>query len=233
MFLASIEGNLIGLIIFAVIGVINWLAQRKQDTDAKRAKPARDERMAPTPEQDLRKASDEEERLRKFMEALGLPPNSQPPQRTEAKRPPFVSRPAEPPRVPQIKQSQAQQLRPPYATSSEPKPPPPPVLPRRLAEVPAEPTLPVEAQSLPPLRTRAVAEFDTVASHISAIPHEMAAAHAARDAYQERAPTHAAAQNSFVELLGSRDDLRRAVLLREVLGLPRGLCDGERLVGFR
>jgi len=225
MMLASIEGNLLGLIIFAAIGAINWLLQKREEKAAKqpRPTPARHESMAPGRDEGIQ----EQERLRKFLEALGVPADQPPP--PPVRRP--VPRPRDPVSTPRGS------TRPPRTTSRAPQNRPPalpPQLPRRqmsLDEADA-PSLAVEALSLPPLQTAPFPVFDTVTSQISAIPHEQAAARADSDAYREQS-ANAVVPDIVGGLLRSRDDLRRAILLREVLGPPRGLPDQGAASTFR
>jgi hypothetical protein len=233
MFLAAIEGNLIALIIFAAIGVINWLAQKKQEAEENRPKPAAPE--SPPPRDRTARETEEEERLRKFMEALGLPPNAPPPSpRSTTTRPPIVAHtPASPPPTPVSKRTRPRLPREPRVTPPRSSPPPLPRGRARSLDEEDAPALPVEALSLPPLVTRVLPEFETVASSITAIPLEAAAALAERDAYQDREPQRAAPGNPIADLLRSRDDLRRAILLREVLGPPLGLGIREPLASLR
>ena len=73
--LASAEGNLVFLIAFAVIGVINWLVeQAKKQGAGEQPRPTSAPRQSPP----NAGGDSEQERLRRFMEALGIPQQQQP-----------------------------------------------------------------------------------------------------------------------------------------------------------
>jgi hypothetical protein len=190
--LAAIDTQIIFLIVAAAIGVINWLTKKAEGKKPPAQPPPRDARPQTTGDADA-------ERMRKFLEALGLPAEQAPPP---------VRRPA-PPAPPPLPKPAQQQKRPPR----QPRPP------RSLDEAPA-PSTRVEELHIPELETRGVAEFHTVSSQISAIPTE-ASAGAVLDPYasaQQQTPAE-----SLRRLLRSRNEVRAAILLREVLGTPRGL----------
>jgi hypothetical protein len=190
--LAAIDTQIIFLIVAAAIGVINWLTKKAEGTKPPAQPPPRSQRPETA-------GDPEAERMRKFLEALGLPPEQAPP---PVKRP----APAAPPPLPQPRQKQKRQPR------SEGKP-------RSLDEAPA-PSMHVEQLHIPELETSGVAEFHTVSSEISAIPFEGRGT-AVIDPYavaQGQTPAEA-----LRRLLRSRNEVRAAILLREVLGPPRGL----------
>ena len=190
--LAAIDTQIIILIVAAAIGVINWLTKKGEEKKPPTPSPPR----SPRPQNE---GDAETERMRKFLEALGLPPEQAPP---PVKRP----APAAPPPLPQQRKRQKR----------EPRPVSPP---RSLDEAPA-PSTRVEELHIPELETRGVAEFHTVSSQISAIPTEVSAG-AALDPYasaQQQTPAE-----SLRRLLRSPNEVRAAILLREVLGTPRGL----------
>lgn len=139
-------------------------------------------------------APSEEERVRKFLEALGVPSDAPPPPpvrpRTVTPRP-LATPPAaapRPPRAPTVRRGWAQPLPPVITTPPEPVvfeagPPPEVVLP---------PPLPVPLLSTP------------------LAPRTVAAARALPEA-------------SVQTMLRGRGSARRAIVLREVLGPPRGM----------
>ena len=174
--LASIEGQVVALVIAGIVALINWMMKKPEAGNA--AAPA------PRPGADA-----EAERMRKFMEALGLPAN-------QAPKP--VARPA-------VRRAQAA----------------PPPIPRARPLVPAPaPRLPVERLHVPELRVPEVAEFHTKSAEVSAIPMESKPI-AAPDPYagtQRQTPV-----DEMRRLLRSPADIRAAILLREILGPPRGL----------
>jgi hypothetical protein len=207
MTLASIEGQLVVVAIMAVVGLINWVSS-KLNAGGKAPPPSgtphdAGPRRAP--------ADSEEERMRRFLEALGLPADSRPAPPVQRPRPanppvpPIVAQP--PPGLP---------VRP--RAKKRPAPPPLPESPRRVSldEAPA-PTLPVEQLSLAELSTPALPEFDTRSSKITAIPGDVTLP---QEASSRRGPTLSEALRAA---LASPQQLRSAFVLREVLGPPIGL----------
>ena len=180
--LASIEGQVVALVIAAIIALVNRMS-KKQDPGG----------GAPVPQSRVPRSDGdaEAERMRKFMEALGLPADQ------------------EPKRVPR-----------PVVRRANPAPPPlPRVRPRSLDEAPA-PSAPVEQLHIPELLVPEVLEFHTTSAEVSAIPSESKSA-AAPDPYavaQRQTPV-----DGLRRLLRSPADIRSAILLREILGTPRGL----------
>jgi hypothetical protein len=142
-------------------------------------------------------AESEEERVRRFLEALGAPPGSAPPPPIRPPpappRPPMRPRPEKPPKV---KRSWAQPL-------------PPLVTVPRVEESPVfVPPAPVPAAELSPVVTVAPPPAPPVIPIVR------------RNVPPPAAPRPAA---SLGELLRSAGSARQAIVLREVLGPPRGL----------
>jgi len=143
----------------------------------------------------------EEERVRRFLEALGVPPGTQPP---PAVRPRTITpRPkAAAPPPPKVRRSWAQPLPPVVAVPPEiaelppltTTPPPPPVFVARETQPAPEPFV------SPPL------------------PVELAAPATSRVASARTFST-----TSLRPLLRSREKIRQAIILREILGPPLGL----------
>ena len=179
---SSIEGQIVFLVIAAIIGLINWLTKKAESGAAPPVAPPRSRPGDSDPEA---------ERMRKFMEALGLPAD-------QAPRP--IPRPAAP-RVKAV------------------PPPIPRARPRSLDEAPA-PTLPVGQLHVPELRTSEVPEFHTTSSEVSAIPTERTPVLAV-DPYA--ASQRQGTVDELRRLLRSPSEIRSAILLREILGTPRGL----------
>ena len=179
--LASVEGQVVALVIAGIIALINWLTKKGETgaaTPTPQARPPQNE------------ADAEAERMRKFMEALGLP--------AEAPKP----------------------IRRPVAQRAKPVPPPlPRARPLSLDEAPA-PSLPVEQLHVAELRTPEVPDFHTTSSEISAIPTERVPA-VALDPYA--AGQKQGTVEELRRLLRSPGEIRSAILLREILGPPRGL----------
>ena len=101
-----------------------------------------------------------------------------------------------------------------------PKPTPRPAVRRAKPAPPPIPRLPVERLHVPELRVPEVAEFHTTSAEVGAIPMESKPI-AAPDPYagtQRQTPV-----DEMRRLLRSPADIRAAILLREILGPPRGL----------
>ena len=176
--LASVEGQVVALVIAGIIALINWLTKKNESAAAPPVPPKTG-------------ADAEAERMRKFMEALGLPADQAP-------------KPVRRPSAPRAKAA---------------PPPLPRARPRSLDEAPA-PSLPVEQLHVAELRTPELPEFHTTSSEVSAIPTERALV-APLDPYaasQRQAPI-----DELRRLLRSKNEIRSAILLREILGPPRGL----------
>ncbi|MDP9292686.1 MAG: hypothetical protein M3O82_10040 [Verrucomicrobiota bacterium] len=190
------------------LALANWILKRQSEKrerlqDPPELSPRRDPRpvLRPTPVQT------EEERMRKFLEALGVPAGASPPARA---RPVAMPKPIAP------------------------------VAPQRRFVVPTPPV--VIAPSVPQT-VEQTASFETETM-------EGAAAHAleAGSAILERAAKFMPAQlettpkrpkpaisekSSIRTLLGNPRSLRQAVVLREILGPPRGLQTGFPLPNVR
>jgi hypothetical protein len=200
---ASDFGDYLFLVIMLVFGLINWVANK-----LKEGKGAPPTPRAPRPaarQQPTRDA--EEERMRRFLEALGVPQDEAPSPAPVAPRPaPVTSRPA---------------------------PPPLPVEPPSLdaADTTDEP---VEHIHIPELQTVPVREFETVSSRVSAdadgdfvtvASGVSAVPDCAR--HPESGPMSATPTrldgNVLLARLRSRHDVRTALILSEILGPPRSL----------
>ena len=66
--LAAIDGQILFLVIAAIIGVINWISEKRKEK-----KQAEQPEAEPNTTADRSTRESEEERLRRFMEALGVP----------------------------------------------------------------------------------------------------------------------------------------------------------------
>ncbi len=212
MLAASIEGNIIGLVIFAAVALINWIAQSKA---AKKAKPPRDSKPeAPEPRSvGTNQPDPEQERLRKFLEALGIPQDQAPP----APRPRMSPERVNPPPLPKVRADLPAHGKP----RPEVKPPRPA---KRVEPV----SVPASAFQPPPQPAFAAA-IETVALTDDLKNHEAAAfsyehLHADSDVPRRDQPSRAA------RLLPSSAELRKAILLREILGAPRGLQSLDSIV---
>jgi hypothetical protein len=167
------------------------------------------------PSQGRGAAGSEEERMRKFMEALGIPTSSAPPPkvapRTEAPKRPLA--PVRPPLVlfPDIQRpSKREQTRPrPRPRSARETTPP-----RQQAPPPPQPPPLARTERAEP-SPRPLTDFPEAMPAAAEFPGAETAAPVARESASQPADIRA--------LLRSPASLRSAIILREVLGPPRGL----------
>src|SRR5688572_3437365 len=97
--LAAIPGELIGLVIFAVAALLKWLGDRATEQDVTKTPTRSAGARRESNDSDKTSWEVDEERKRKFMEALGLPTGDEMPRRET----PMVLRPegdAKPPAFP-------------------------------------------------------------------------------------------------------------------------------------
>jgi hypothetical protein len=206
MILAAVEGGqLIFLVVMAIFGLISWISGKLNPAD--KSPP----QSPSSPGSPRRPGADpEDERMRRFLEALGVPVDEKP----APPRPRGEHRPVPPIVAP-----------PPFPKLSKPRPrpaaTPPPIEPRwqpsSLDELPA-PTSRVEQIALPELAARSVPEFQTLSSKISAIPSDFPSP-------QEHAdrPHGSSLSETLRAALASPQQLRSAFILSEVFGTPPGL----------
>lgn len=188
--LASLEGTVILLLFAAGGAILQWISKR-----AANSKPPPVQGGSAVPD------AAQQEKMRRFMDALGMPAG-------EAPVSPFpVPRRAVNPRTRRVPEA-------PRPRMEMPSPPPLPK-PRSLDEAVLTKT-PAGRIVLPPLEVPQVPEIYTTSSRISAIPGELADTVVTGRAMD---PVKAA----LYALLRSPDTLRSAVILRDVLGPPRGL----------
>jgi hypothetical protein len=201
--------NLLFLLLLVVAGLFQLLARAvsKKSTD-EQPKPAPKPRpTAPRPIPRAPVESDQE-RIRKFLEALGQPPTSPPPS-------PITPRPTyrKPLVLPHV---------PPFASPLPPLVTRPPDIP---AQIPAETVAPAEEQRQmrPPL---AEPLFQV---HEAQAPPQPTAVVGSATAFEAGAqPQTTASQSIDVKtLLRSALGLRGAIIVREILGPPRGLREFE------
>ena len=195
------------LIIVVAAALLRWLSQRSQATKEDSERPNVPGQPIPRGGE----AQTEEERIRRFLEALGQPATSTPP-------PKVTRRSTAPkrevlPHVPPFKSPL-----PPLTTVPPPlvtAPPPLPTFPTSTARVPP----PIERIFKPAMASEAgfeVRDLDAqVLSDLS--PADRRAA---------------AEQRGFTLKLASTHDLRRAIVLREIFGPPRSLQPVNPISGF-
>jgi hypothetical protein len=188
---AAVFDHPVVLLIIAGVALLRWLIQK--------AKAEGQSTETPTPSQPITRGSEtqsEEERIRKFLEALGQPAGTQPPNVTPRRR---SVEPQIFPKLPRL------------TTKPPPLPPPPP-------QRPMPPPMPSEFTSPRPL-TMLEPDFEV---------HEVA-----RQVSSEPAPAMVRSGALIGRIkLGTPQDLRTAIVLREVFGPPRSLQPIDSLAGF-
>jgi hypothetical protein len=215
------------LILVAVVGLVRWLSQmaeNKKNAEAERRAglPQAGRGASPTPVQRA-PAQSEEERIRRFMEALGVPTTSAPP-------PPVQPRKVEPQPAPAKRQFLPVDPFPiPHARRAEQ---PPPVAVPTTPSIPAPPP-PVPAAPSPPLPTRETTVFaDPVrqrATHTSTasdfeVQELGGGLEDAQSTEPSKRPRAAARQSEGIAArLATAQGLRDAVVLREIFGPPRSM----------
>lgn len=155
-----------------------------------------------------RKPITDEERIRKFLEALGQAPTAKPP-------PPVAPRPTyrKPVVLPRV---------PPFGSPLPPLTTQPPDLPREISVPPQMP--PARERKVFVPKEREPAAFEVYEAHVSPEPASetvRSAAEAFTRATAAPAPAQQPADTQLATLLRSTTGLREAFVLREILGPPR------------
>jgi hypothetical protein len=194
------DHQLIVFLVFGIIAVANWLLRKgaSKDSGDTGSPPVVPQRAYPS--RPVQSGQSEEERMRKFMEALGVPTVVEPPRK--------IVRPVQPPPL----------VVPPLVSRESPKPPfvpkvaasPPPVAQpaREISTWESAPAAPKAMEIAVDPLSAAIGDAGSV-SPIPGIPQGAVAA-----------PSNTV---DIQTLLKSASSLRAAVLLREILGPPRGL----------
>jgi hypothetical protein len=185
------------LLIIAAITLVRWLIQKGKDAGQNTQSPSP---PPPTPNRPIQRGSEtqtEEERVRKFLEALGQPAGTTPPKVMPRRRP---VQPQIFPKLPRLKTA------------------PPPLPPAPETQVTAPPPLPIE---LPGQWSAALQSPDFFQVHD--VP---------RQTSSEPAPETRRAATVARFKLGTRQDLRTAIVLREIFGPPRSLQTFDSVSGL-
>jgi hypothetical protein len=217
MIAASLD-NLIFLVLIAVAALFQLLSKavnkaRKSDSNETSSSP---EPQARRPIQRTSRESDAD-RIRKFLEALGQPPSSTPPpplvRRTDI--PPRPLAPVQPPPVimPRAWRLPGEHREKPDVSQRETIPT---EQPRRLQKIIPPPVPP---PATPAFEVHKALSADLQQPAIITMPVESYAAPKAFEVAAERADC----KMDIAMLLASKSSLREAILLREILGTPRGL----------
>src|SRR5450432_3669436 len=173
--------QLIILLIVGFVALVKWLAKNNAGSETPSAPPARPQTMRPQIEET------EDERMRKFFDALGIPQTTTPP--------PKVAPPRAKPASPLVAPRPVADLGFPKQRMPLPRAQEPPPVPRTLA------------QKSPPV--------------ISTMPDELA--RAAVFSESSKPGLEPATAINVRAMLKSPDNLRAAIILREILGPPGGL----------
>ena len=202
---AKSEFEIILYIAAAVWGVISWIRNKKSEQSESEPAPPQSARTPrPAQAQTQTQTHDAEaERLRKFLEALGVPSNQQPPKPAQAAPRPIqpVPRPAKRP---------------------QPQRPIPQVVVRKPAPVVEKEEMAFAGRLEEPAHSveQVGADFDSMAKGMAMQPIPELERRAEADGVRQTEPT-AVTGKSIRDILRSPDHLRSALVLREVLGPPR------------
>jgi hypothetical protein len=223
--------QLVFLLIIGLISLIQWLVRKSQEAreaqdlqmrverEQEPSAPAR--RLAPRPEPES-----EQERIRRFLEALGVPESEAPP-------PPVTPAPRE--KV--APRPEPEWPRPTLASPPQPAAPPPIPARRHPAPVRRAATRPrlieeAEGPAGPPLVPPtpvfvAKSKGIDVASTVSAPSYTTEHLEPIIGLHAEEHGERPAPKTALAEWLGTRESLRAAVVARELLGPPRALAPFE------
>ncbi|MBA2431533.1 MAG: hypothetical protein H0V56_05385 [Chthoniobacterales bacterium] len=226
--------NLWFLVLIAVVGFVQWIlriVEEKKNAEAeKRAGQPRPSAPPPVTTTAPRVQTTEEERVRKFMEALGVPVEAAPPPPPRTPPPQVQTAPpreSRPPKAPKVRPIDAFPV---PRTTSRPPPRPTPAPPPVRAPIAPEPTydrpqvLPTQettmfAPPLQPERLRAAAsEFDVHDLDLDVVEELPSLLRGAQPA-QKTAPL----TSGIAARLKTQEGLRDAIVLREIFGPPRSM----------
>jgi hypothetical protein len=201
----------------AIWGIISWIRNRNASeppTPTAQGPLPTQQRTEPRPTQ---RGESEEERLRKFLEALGVPANQPPPQPVQRPKPAPQPAPVRQPTVPrQMERPVPRQMVPRQPQPIAPKKQAPKPLIKETDEMPLAGRLEEPAHSV----EQVGADFDQMAKGIAMAPMEevpRASEVGAFTSVRVEAVSGTALRNS----LKSPEALRAALVMREILGPPR------------
>ena len=228
--------QLLFLALLAVVGLLRWFSQMAEE---RRNREAEKRTAPPAPNKPIQRApaETEEERMRRFMEALGVPsaPAAPPPkaERRQAAPAPQPSTPAGPTRKtlpvdPFPRPRGGFPVPPPVAAPpappSLPSLPPQPELAPPPPRIPPTPRLPTRETTVlaDPALPRGSAEFEV--RDIDDLAEEAARTRAPRrQATVATRPAAPAKRTTLAARLATREGLRDAMVLREIFGPPRSM----------
>lgn len=203
--------QIIIVLVFGAIALLNrWLSKNKDEGEGEDPVVGEEDSSKSQQEGRLGRETAEEERVRKFMEALGVPRESLPPLR----KPPAPRNPAPAHRqAPESQRGRLPEIRPPHPTREIARPAPAPA--RRIKEPKVFPA-PAAAPE-PPAPARQPIAAQSQVQQRAPVPATAGAAALLPGSLPMRP------EAGVRTLLRSRNSAREAVLLREILGPPRGL----------
>ncbi len=226
--LAAIEGNIIFVIVAAVVGVINWFVEKSKKTSGDSQAPP-----SSRPQQPPANAGgeSEQERLRRFLEALGVPQQPQPPRPTQQQPARSIPQQATQPGSQPMPRRITQDIK-----GRMPSPPAGVQKPARVARPPKRPVAKEREEFLTAGRLEeAATSIENISGEFSAInvrvkmdavegpdrPAHLGIGNAGTTSVLERDGSPIAA--TLRKLLHNPRDLRATFVAMEVLGTPRGL----------
>lgn len=215
--------QIIFILIIAVIAFLNWLFResglfgaKPEDPDAP-GDPREREQARPRPQQRQEEGQEQDE-IRKFLEALGLPEESPPPvPQSSQEAPPLPQEQREPSR------SQARPEAPPYQRTDK--------------QAYQRPPRPASPHHRPRTEPAQLSRAEAAAFEKLEQGEELPITDTAPDPYKRRGDAYSLVRDQIGdvdvrELLDSTEGLRKAVLLREILGRPVGLQSGYEPAHF-
>ena len=197
--------NWLFILLVAMAALFRLLTSKASDAAKKKTKPPPGSTSPPRTTQPVPRppADTDEERIRRFLEALGQPTSSSPPAPVVPK--PTYQRPILLPRTPSLAS--------PLST-----------LKTRPSDLPKEIPLPGQVVSIPKPVTTKITEPAAFEIHQGAPPVEPPALTSTpAEAYAIAPEPSAPSGTDLGDLLGSISSLRNAIILREIFGPPRGL----------
>lgn len=176
------------VLLIGAAAFLRWFSQRGERKQEQRPQAPRTN--VPPARSD---STSDEERVRRFLEALGQPPGSQPPQQVQPRRVAQVSQPAQP------KQG---------------------ARPRRDVFLPTLPPLKTAPSDLPPQAAPAATTTTTVTSTIVR-PAKVTRPTAVPMSQLPSEPVRLSAASTLQDRLHDPTSIRQAIILREILDPPR------------
>ena len=225
------------LVLLALVGLVRWLVQAAEERKNAEAAKRAGQKEQPNAPVERAPAQSEEERIRRFMEALGVPTTAAPP--PVPKVLPRTAEPKQQPREPKRKVMPVDPFPVPRTRRAEPPPvvvvPPPVVVAPRPLPVDSAPAAPAPRTTVVPAPVVAtvqraapefeVAEIDWQSEDPSLTGLVTSAVGAVRQDV-------VAADRGWATRLATPESLRDAIVLREVFGPPLGMQLSDERASF-